>query len=90
MTVLPGFSDLKPKDILVWNANGTVIIDMGNRVELFQLQLQPTGCISARPLQRDEPDQVQPRRVTSREQRLAMTDQGQALLAAQYEAERGG
>ena len=87
MTVLEGFGDLKPKDILVWNANGTVIIDMGDKVALFQLQLQPTGCISARPMDKDKPaDQAQPRRVTSREQRLAMTDQGAQLL----EQERGG
>ena len=81
MSVLAGFGDLKPKDILVWNANGTVLIRMGDKVELFQLQLQPTGCISARPIEKDQPpDQAQRDGVDYAEQRLAMTDQGAQLL----------
>jgi hypothetical protein len=87
VSVLAGFSDLKAKDILVWNANGTIMVDMGKKIEVFQLQLSPTGCVTARPLEKDKPaDQIPERRLTSREQRLAMTDQGQAILAA----ERGG
>ncbi len=86
VSVLPGFSDLKPKDIVVWNANGTIMVDMGGKIEVFQLQLSPTGCVTARPLERKQPDQTQQRRVISREQRLAMTDQGAVLL----EQERGG
>ena len=81
MTVLAGFDDLKNKDIVVWNANGTIFVDMGKRIEVFQLQLAPTGCITARPIERDKPaDQAQPRRRLSAEQRLAMTDQGPQLL----------
>lgn len=87
MTVLAGFDDLKAKDILVWNTNGTIMVDMGTKVETFQLQLSPTGCLTARPIEKNKPpDQIPERRVSSREQRLAMTDQGQAILAA----ERGG
>jgi len=85
--VLTGFDDLKSRDIVVWNANGTIFVDMGTKIEVFQLQLAPTGCITARPVPRDSPaDQVQKRRATTREQRLAMTDQGAVLL----EQERGG
>jgi hypothetical protein len=80
VSVLTGFGDLKPKDILVWNSNGTIMVDMGEKIEIFQLQLAPTGCITARPFEHKEPDQQQQRRVVSREQRLAMTDQGPALL----------
>jgi hypothetical protein len=80
VSVLEGFKDLKAKDILVWNSNGTIMVDMGTKVETFQLQLAPTGCITARPMEAKEPDQVPRRRVISREQRLAMTDQGPALL----------
>jgi hypothetical protein len=84
MTVLAGFDDLKNRDIVVWNANGTIFVDMGKRIEVFQLQLSPTGCITARPIERDKPaDQAQPRRMSTREQRMAMTDQGAAMLAAQ-------
>lgn len=86
VSVLPGFSDLKPKDIVVWNANGTIMVDMGSKIEVFQLQLSPTGCVTARPMESKQPDQTQQRRVISREQRLAMTDQGAVLL----EQERGG
>jgi hypothetical protein len=86
VSVLPGFKDLKPKDILVWNANGTIMVDMGEKIEIFQLQLSPTGCVTARPMEEKQPDQTQQRRVISREQRLAMTDQGAVLL----EQERGG
>jgi|1186.fasta_scaffold137363_3 hypothetical protein len=81
MSVLDGFKDLKPKDVLVWNANGTVIVDMGQRVELFQLQISPTGCLTARPVAKKPADQIPERQLSSREQRLAMTDQGQAILA---------
>lgn len=80
MSVLPGFGDLKPKDVLVWNSNGTIMVDMGQGVELFQLQLSPTGFLTARPVEKLAPDQQSARRVVSREQRLAMTDQGPSLL----------
>jgi len=81
MSVLPGFEDLKPKDILVFNANGTVLINVGGKVELYQMQLSSMGQFMARPIEKDPPaDQVQQRRRLSAEQRLAMTDQGQQLL----------
>jgi hypothetical protein len=80
MSVLEGFSDLKAKDIVVFNANGTILVDMGTKIETFQLQLSPTGCLTARVIEERKPDQTQPRRRLSAEQRLAMTDQGQALL----------
>lgn len=81
MSVMAGFDDLKPKDVLVFNADGTILVVIKDKVERFQLQLQPTGCLSARPIVKEQPADQQPsRRVLSREQRLAMTDQGQALL----------
>jgi hypothetical protein len=80
MSVLPGFDDLKPKDVLVWNANGTVMVEIGGKIELMQVQISPTGCFTARPIEKQERDQPQQRRVLSREQRLAMTDQGAQLL----------
>jgi hypothetical protein len=80
MSVLPGFDDLKPKDVLVFNANGTVMVEIEGSIELMQMQIAPTGCFTARPIERDKRDQPQQRRVMSREQRLAMTDQGQQLL----------
>jgi hypothetical protein len=80
MSVLPGFEDLKPKDVLVFNANGTVMVKIEDRIEIMQLQIAPTGCFTARPIEKPERDQPPQRRVMSREQRLAMTDQGQALL----------
>jgi hypothetical protein len=86
MSVLPGFTDLKPKDVLVFNANGTILVDMGTKVEIMQMQISPTGCLTARAVEKQERDQPQQRQVLSREQRLAMTDQGAQLLAEQ----RGG
>ena len=80
MSVLPGFEDLKPKDVLVFNANGTVLVKIGEKVEVMQLQIAPTGCFVACPIEKDKPDQIPQRRVMSREQRLAMTDQGAQLL----------
>jgi hypothetical protein len=82
MSVLPGFEDLKPKDILVFNANGTVMVKVGDKIELMQMQIAPTGCFTARPIEKPQRDQPQQRRTMSREQRLAMTDQGQAILEA--------
>lgn len=80
MSVLDGFGDLKPKDVLVFNANGTVLLEVGGKIELFQMQISPTGCLTARPMEKLPPDQQPARRVISREQRLAMTDQGAQLL----------
>lgn len=81
MSILPGFEDLKAKDVLVFNANGTVMIEVGGKVEIRQMQISPTGHFTSRPIERDQGlDQPQQRRVRSREERLAMTDQGQALL----------
>ena len=81
MSVLEGFEDLKAKDILVFNANGTVMIEVNGKIEMRQMQISPTGHLISRPLERDKPlDQATPRRVRSREERLAMTDQGQAIL----------
>jgi hypothetical protein len=80
MSVMPGFGDLKPRDILMFNQNGTLLVDMGGSAEVFQMQISPTGFLTARAVEKQEPDQVQSRRTLSREQRLAMTDQGQALL----------
>lgn len=80
MSVLPGFADLKPKDVLVWNANGTVMLEVDGKIEVYQMQINATGCFSARPVEKQAPDQQPARRVISREQRLAMTDQGPALL----------
>jgi len=67
--VLPGFEDLKPKDILVFNANGTVLINVKGKVELYQMQLSPVGQFMARPIEKDQPpDQAKPRRRLSAEQ----------------------
>jgi hypothetical protein len=80
VSVLPGFDDLKPKDVLVFNANGTILVSINGKVEIMQMQVAPTGCLTARPIEKQDRDQPQQRRVISREQRLAMTDQGPALL----------
>lgn len=80
MSVLEGFGDLKPKDVLVFNANGTILVAMKEKVELMQLQVSPTGCLTARKIDMTELDQVPQRRVRSREERLAMTDQGAQML----------
>jgi hypothetical protein len=87
MSVLPGFNDLKARDVLVFNSNGTMLVALGGKIELFQMQISPTGCLTARPVDKNKPlDQQAERRLSSREQRLAMTDQGQSILAQ----ERGG
>jgi hypothetical protein len=80
MSVLPGFTDLKPRDVLVFNSDGTIMVAMNDKIERFQLQLSPTGSLAARPIEKPGRDQPQQRRVISREQRLAMTDQGAQLL----------
>jgi hypothetical protein len=80
MSVLPGFEDLKAKDVLVLNANGTVLVEINGKIELRQVQVAPNGCFTTRAIEKPERDQPQPRRKLSAEQRLAMTDQGQQLL----------
>jgi hypothetical protein len=81
VSIIPGFEDLKPKDVLVFNANGTVMLEVNGKIELYQMQISPTGNFISRPIERDKPlDQPQQRRAITREQRLAMTDQGQQLL----------
>jgi hypothetical protein len=86
MSVLPGFDDLKPKDVLVFNANGTVMLNVNGKIELYQMQVTATGSFAARPVEKQAPDQVPVRQVISRERRLAMTDQGQAILAQEQGA----
>ena len=51
MSVLEGFGDLKPKDVLVFNANGTILVAMDKRIEIMQLQVSPTGCLTARKIE---------------------------------------
>jgi hypothetical protein len=81
VSIIPGFEDLKAKDVLVFNANGTVMLEVNGKIELYQMQISPTGNFTSRPIERDKPlDQPQQRRAITREQRLAMTDQGQQLL----------
>jgi hypothetical protein len=82
VSILPGFEDLKAKDVLVFSSNGTVMIEVNGKIEMRQLQVAPTGCLTSRPIERDQPTDQDPakRRVRSREERLAMTDQGQQLL----------
>jgi hypothetical protein len=80
MSIMAGFTDLKPKDVLVFNSNGTIMVVINGKVETLQLQLQPTGILSARPVEKPGLDQPGERRVRSREERLAMTDQGREMI----------
>jgi len=76
MSVMAGFDNLKARDVLAFDSDGTVLVVINDRVERFQLQLGATGTLSARPMQKPSRDQVGARRAVTREQRLAMTDQG--------------
>lgn len=80
MSIIVGFEDLKARDVLVFNSNGTILIAVKDKVETYQLQLQPTGTLSARPIEKAGLDQPGQRRVRSREERLAMTDQGREMI----------
>jgi hypothetical protein len=63
VSIIPGFEDLKPKDVLVFNANGTVMLEVNGKIELYQMQISPTGNFTSRPIERDKPlDQPQQRR----------------------------
>jgi hypothetical protein len=39
VSIIPGFEDLKPKDVLVFNANGTVMLEVNGKIELYQMQI---------------------------------------------------
>jgi hypothetical protein len=80
MSVMAGFDNLKARDVLAFNADGTVLVVINDKVERFQLQLGATGTLSARPVEKPGRDQVQERKAVTRQQRLAMTDQGKEML----------
>jgi hypothetical protein len=76
VTLLTGFDDLKPRDILAWESDGTVLIRQGDGVRRMQLQVQPTGCLSARDIQPAPIDQQGERQRVPVSARWASTDQG--------------
>ncbi len=80
MSILPGFEDLKARDVVAFNSDGTATVVVGDKVKRFQIQLQPTGCFSGRAIERKTPDQVGERKHTPVALRWAQTDQGAADL----------
>ena len=80
MSVLAGFDDLKAKDVLVFNSNGTILVVINDKVEMMQMQIAPTGCLTARPIEKQQPDQVQERKKIPVALRWANTDQGQSAM----------
>lgn len=80
MSILPGFEDLKPRDILAFNGDGTVTVVVGSKVERLQMCVNATGTLSAHKIEVKGPDQTQERKPTPVALRWAATDQGAAAL----------
>ena len=81
MSVLPGFEDLKPRDVVAFNGDGTVLLVVGDEVKKMQLCINPTGTLSAHSIEVKEPDQVTERPKVPVALRWANTDQGPAAYA---------
>jgi hypothetical protein len=80
MSILPGFEDLKARDVLAFNSDGTVTVVVGDKVERYQMCVNPTGSFSAHAIPARKPDQVEePKRVPVA-LRWANTDQGAAAM----------
>lgn len=80
MSVLPGFEDLKPRDVVAFNGDGTVTLIVGDKIERMQLCVNPTGTLGARKIEIQQPDQMQERKPIPVALRWASTDQGAAAL----------
>ena len=80
MSVLKGFEDLKPHDVVAFNGDGTLLIVVKDEVQRLQLCVNPTGTLSAHPIEHKQPDQLQERKKVPAALRWAQTDQGQAAI----------
>lgn len=80
MTVLKGFEDLKSHDVLAFNADGTILVVVDEKVKRLQMCINPTGTLSAHEIPARQPDQVEERKQVPVALRWAQTDQGAAAM----------
>lgn len=78
MSIIAGFEDMQPKEVLGIDGKGLLLVDFGDEVHRYKLFVGPTGGLRACPYiepQTNSIDQLGPRVQTSLARRLADIDQ---------------
>lgn len=81
MTMFKGFEDLKSRDVMSFNSDGTVTVVVGDRINRYQVQMNPNGSLTVQENEDKPADQLQERKPLPVAMRWANTDQGAAMFA---------